>query len=67
MKFRKLLGAAMFAAGIGCLAWAAAFGHDSAWPAAAACFCAATVCLVQRQTPSEEGSYGADSLHGKEG
>ena len=55
MKFRKLLGIAMFATGIGCLAWAAAFGHDSAWSAAAMCFCAATICLTQRQKPSVEG------------
>ena len=53
MKFKKLLGAAMFATGLGCLAWAIAFGHDSAWSAAAICFCAATVCLLQQQKPSE--------------
>ena len=55
MRFRKLLGMAMFAAGAGCLAWAIAFGHDSAWSAAAICFCAATVCLLQGQKPSEGG------------
>lgn len=55
MRFRKLLGIAMFATGIGCLVWAIAFGHDSAWSAAAMCFCAATVCLAQRRNPPEEG------------
>ena len=55
MKFRKLLGIAMFATGIGCLAWAIGFGHDSAWSAAAMCFCASAVCLIQRRKPSEEG------------
>lgn len=54
MKFQKLLGIAMFAAGIGCLARAIAFGHSSAWSAAAVCFCAAAICLTQRQKPSEE-------------
>ena len=55
MKFRKLLGIAMFVTGIGCLAWAIAFGHDSAWSTAAMCFCASAVCLSQRRKPSEEG------------
>ena len=55
MKFRRLLGIAMFATGIGCLAWGIAFGHTSAGSAAAACFCAAAVCLIQRRKPSEEG------------
>ena len=55
MKFRRLLGIAMCAVGTGCLVWAIAFGHDSAWSAAAACFCASAVCLIQRRKPSEEG------------
>ncbi|MBD5085206.1 MAG: hypothetical protein HDT33_09215 [Clostridiales bacterium] len=55
MKFRKLLGIAMFVTGIGCLIWAIAFGHDSAWSTAATCFCASAVCLIQRRKPSEEG------------
>ena len=55
MKFRKLLGIAMFAVGIGCLMGAIAFGHDSAWPAAAMCFCASGTCLIRRRKPSEEG------------
>lgn len=55
MKFRKLLGIAMFVAGIGCLVWAIARSHASAWSAAAMCFCAAGACLIQRRKPSKEG------------
>ena len=52
-RFRKLLGIAMLAAGLGCLGWAIAFGHDSAYLAAAMCFCTAGICLVPRQKPEE--------------
>ena len=55
MKFRRLLGVTMFAVGIGCLVWAAAFGHDNAWSTAAASFCASAVCLNWCRKPSEEG------------
>lgn len=54
-RFGKLLGIAMFVAGAGCLAAAIGWGHDSAYSAAAMCFCAAGVCLARRQRPPAEG------------
>ena len=55
IRFWMLLGIAMFAVGIGCLVWAAAFGHDSAWSTAAVCFCTAGVCFSQRRKHREDG------------
>ncbi len=55
MRFTTLLASAMFLTGIGCLAAAIGWGHDSAWSAAAMCFCTAGVCFSRRQKPPEEG------------
>ena len=54
IRFGLLLGVAMALAGFACLAWAVIEGHSSAWSAAAMCFCAAGVCLLQRRKPPEE-------------
>ncbi len=57
MRFIKLLSAAMFAEGTGCLIAAVAWGCGSAYSATAACFCAsaALFLLLQRRKPPEEG------------
>lgn len=56
MKLMKPFSAAMLLMGAACLAAAIIWGHESAYPAAAMCFCASGTLLLQarRQRPPEE-------------